>query len=85
MHRRMYEWHTAVRVQGQRSKITMVDGVRAGKVPCGWSGMAVVLGAEAEEMEMVFLGKARKQRADSQGTGKRESNWVPTLGRAGGR
>lgn len=47
--------------------------------------MAVVLGAEAEEMEMVFLGKARKQRADSQGTGKRESNWVPTLGRAGGR
>lgn len=37
------------------------DGVRARKVPGGRSGMAVVLGAEAEEMELVFLGTAGKQ------------------------
>ena len=43
---------------------------------------ALVLGAQAEDLGMIFLGIARKQRAKSysQGTGKRKSNWVPALG-----
>lgn len=49
--------------------------MRAGEVPCAWDGIAVVLRAQAEDIEMVFLGEDRKQRAKLQpGTGKRKSN-----------
>lgn len=50
--------------------------VKAGKAPCGGAGFAQVLGAQAEEM-----GEGQEaERSDSQGTGKRKSNWVPAPG-----
>lgn len=57
-------------------------GVRAEKFPMVGMSFALVLGAQAEDLGMVFLGIARKRRAKSysQWTGKRKSNWVPALG-----
>lgn len=57
-------------------------GVRAEKFPMVGMSFALVLGAQAEDLGMIFLGIARKRRAKSysQGTGKRKSNWVPALG-----